>query len=125
MTLTSFFLAAGLVIPALAILLLAFAFSRTRSGSIVCGIMAAILMGLQCLFLWVAIGSGEAWSGRTSASDIPGYLRIGCVVVLFVYFAATNEPRHLNVERCKILRLDDREWVSESGGITNVMVRQK
>jgi len=37
----------------------------------------------------------------------------------------TNEPRHLTIERWKILRLDDREYVSESGGITNVMVRQK
>src|SRR6185436_12123450 len=96
MTLTSFLITAGLVIPALAILLLAFVFSRTRLGSIACGVVAAILMGLQCLFLWVAIGSGEAWSGRTSASDIPGYLLIGCIVVLLAYFALTPRAHGAN-----------------------------
>jgi len=101
MTLTSFFITAGLVIPALAILFLAFVFSRTKSGSIACGIVAAILMGLQCLFLWVAIGSGEAWSGRTSASDIPGFLLIGCVVVLVVYFALTPRARRENPDDIK------------------------
>jgi hypothetical protein len=89
MTVASFFITAGLVIPALAILFLSFFFSRTKSAAVACGIVAALLMGLQCLFLWAVIGSGEAWSGRTSASDIPGYVLIGCVVVLVAYFALT------------------------------------
>lgn len=96
MTVASFFITAGLVIPALVILFLSFVFSRAKSASVTCGVVAGLLMTLQCLFLWAAIGSGEAWSGRTSASDIPGYLLIGCVVVLVAYFMLTPRARGKN-----------------------------
>lgn len=37
----------------------------------------------------------------------------------------TDEPRHLSVERWKIVRLDEKEFVGVTRGITNVMIRHK
>src|SRR4051794_13606532 len=76
----------GFAIPGVLILALAAVFSKTRSVGIGWGVVGSILMGMQVILLFGALGFGEAWSGDSGGGGEIGLLLLVFVAISLGYF---------------------------------------
>jgi hypothetical protein len=76
----------GLAIPGVLIMALAAIFSKTRGVGIGWGIVGSVLMGLQGIFLFGAVGFGDAWSGDSGGDGEIGLLLLVFAAINFGYF---------------------------------------
>lgn len=71
------------------ILVVAAIFVRTKTEAVICGLVGALLIAAQCLFIFALAGTGRAWSGDTGNGWLPFAWALGGVVAVIVYFVVT------------------------------------
>ena len=91
MTRLGFILVFGPAVLGLLILLLAAVFARTRVAVICWGVVAALLLGWECLFFFILPGVGGHAGAAPPAGweyyQIPCFMLLGSVVFSWIYFA--------------------------------------